>query len=62
MCPLVKKDVVYREQYRFWEVEYVLRKRFKNEEVDEFLTMVRKKGTLKGLGFADQVKARIGAA
>lgn len=62
VCPLVKKDVVYREQYRFWEVEYVLRKRFKNEEVDEFLTMVRKKGTLKGLGFADQVKARIGAA
>lgn len=61
-CPMVKKDIVYREQFRFWEVEYILRKRFDSHEVDEFLTMVRKKGTLKNLDFLQQVKTRIGAA
>lgn len=61
-CPTVKKDIIYREQFRFWEVDYILRKRFDSEEIDEFLTLARKKGTLKNIDFLKQVKARIGAA
>lgn len=61
-CPIVKKDVVYRQQYRFWEVEYVLRKRFDQKEVEEYLTMVRKKGTLAALSPLKRLKSKIGAA
>lgn len=61
-CPMVKKDVVFREQFRFWEIEYILRKRFDDVEVDEFLTMVRKKGTLKNIKPLKRIKVMIGAA
>lgn len=61
-CPLVKKDLVYRQQYRLWEVETLLRPCFSEEQVVEYLTMVRTKGDIRSQRLMRRIKAGVGAA
>jgi hypothetical protein len=60
-CPVAKKDLVYRAAFDFWEVSEIFRDVFSNDEVDEFLSILRKKGTLYSLSFPKRMLANIGA-
>lgn len=61
-CPIIKKDIVYRKQYRFWEVEVLLRDIYDKDEMSEFLTMLRVKGNMSALPILKRAKTKVGAA
>ncbi|MEP5220806.1 MAG: rhamnan synthesis F family protein [Lentilitoribacter sp.] len=60
-CPIVKKDIVFRNRYKFWEVSEIFRDVYDKEELDEFFLMLRKKGTIKGSPFFTRLLWMIGA-
>lgn len=59
-CPIVKKDLVYRGVYNFWEVDAILSSNFDQYEVDEFLGMLRKKGNVYSLSALQRIKFAVG--
>ncbi len=59
-CPIVKKDVVFRNQYNFWDVESILTKVYEQNELDEYLTMLRKKGAIRDLKPFDRLITLVG--
>lgn len=61
-APIVKKDLVFRGQFRFWEVEHLVSKIYDPNEVAEYLSMLRTKGEIANLTFRRRIKANVGAA
>ena len=59
--PLLKKDLVYRHRFDFWEVERWAPRILSEDEVEEYLTILRKKGDENKLSKTDIAKYRIGA-
>lgn len=60
-CPIVKKDLVYRAVFDFWEVAAIFNGVFSHDEVQELLSMLRKKGTLYSLSKRQRMMAHVGA-
>lgn len=61
-CPVVKKDLIYRDVYDFWEVENICREFYCDEqEIEEFLTILRRKGNKYSLSMFNKLKHFAGA-
>ncbi len=60
-CPIVKKDLVYRAVFDFWEAAAIFNGVFSHDEVQELLFMLRKKGTLYSLSKRQRMMASVGA-
>lgn len=48
-CPFLKKDMVYRMGFSAWEVENICLNAFDDSEVNEFMSIIRKKGNAYSL-------------
>lgn len=58
--PLYKKDLVYRQQFRFWEIADWAGNMLPEAEYVDYLTLLRKKGDHRALGLLDLLKYRSG--
>lgn len=59
-CPLFKKDLVYRERFKFWELESWMHDLLSDAECAEFLTMIRRRGDAKRLNPMERRRYNIG--
>lgn len=61
-CPLLKKDIVYRQRFAFWEVESWIADILDPGEAGEFLTVLRRKGDHTRLTPVGRLRYRVGVA
>lgn len=54
-CPLLKKDMVYRMGFSAWKVENICSGAFDDAEVNEFMSIIRKKGNAYSLSFFKRI-------
>jgi len=59
-CPLMKRDLIFRDLYMLHEVEYFLRQMDNHKHIPEIMTDMRKKGSGQYLGRLDRWKFRFG--
>ncbi|GAA4474575.1 hypothetical protein GCM10023157_01930 [Gluconacetobacter asukensis] len=58
--PLFKKDIVYRHRFDFWEVETWIPDIMSEDDADEYLTILRKRGDENKLSRLDRIKYDLG--
>ena len=61
-APLVKKDIVYRQRFQFWEVQFLFKDLMSEEEFTEFSTQLRAKGNYEKLDAKTLTKYELGIA
>jgi Rhamnan synthesis protein F len=59
-CPIFKKDIVYRGRFQYWEVETWIHDVLPDDEAEEYLTTLRKRGDHSKLGFVDRKRFNVG--
>lgn len=58
--PLFKKDLVYRERFKFWELDHWARELLGEQEHSELLSLIRRRGDFKRLKPYDRRRYNIG--
>ena len=59
--PIYKKDIVYRSRFQFWEVQSWIQGLMPEEEIEEYLDILRKKGDPSGLSGEDKYRYSVGS-
>lgn len=59
-APIIKKDLVYRQRFQFWEIQSLFKDLLTEEEASEFDTMLRAKGNHQKLDTAGLVRYELG--
>ena len=59
-APIIKKDIVYRQRFQFWEAQTLFKGLLTDEEASEFDTMLRAKGSYEKLDAAELVRYELG--
>ncbi|MGR3540657.1 MAG: rhamnan synthesis F family protein [Hasllibacter sp.] len=60
-CPTFKKDLYFRQRYALWELELMAADLMPPDEAQEFLSMIRRKGTAHRFFGAERRRYAIGA-
>jgi len=60
LSPVYKKDLVYRGRFSFWEIENWLPDVMPDDEAEEYLTLLRKKGDSSSLSTVHNKQYKIG--
>ena len=59
-APLIKKDMVYRQRFHFWEVQALFKSLLAEDEAAEFATILRARGNHEKLEPATLVRYQLG--
>ena len=57
---LIKKDIVYRQRFHFWEVQALFKSLLTEDEAAEFATILRARGNHEKLEPATLVRYQLG--
>lgn len=60
-CPIVKKDLVFRNVFELWQLDIFLREFYCADEITEYLTLLRKRGKSQNLSVLKKLRVAIGA-